>query len=168
VSGMFDRVSATKCESNSTRVGNMNIIEDIKSEIRATYREPSSADLNILAALFLVLPGLIGAYKVWWKGAQSGYIWIAVGVGLALCRLVPPLFRLIHRLWLDFSVILGYFVSRILLTIIFFLVIIPTGLIMRLVGKDPMDRKLDPAAATYWQRREPEPDQSIERYERQF
>jgi len=146
----------------------MNIIEDIKSEIQATYREPSSRDLNILAALFLVLPGLIGAYLLWWKGVQTGYIWIGVGLGLALCRLIPPLFRMIHRLWLDFSIILGYFVSRILLTIIFLLVITPTGLIMRIAGRDPMERKLDPTAATYWQRREPEPDQSLERYERQF
>jgi hypothetical protein len=75
---------------------------------------------------------------------------------------------MVYRLWVSFSVILGYFVSRLLLTIIFVVVMVPTGLIMRVVGKDPMDRKLDPQATTYWKKRDPQTDSGIERYERQF
>ncbi len=146
----------------------MNIIQEIKDEIRAAYRDPSSRDLNMLALLFLVIPGVIGAYQLFLKGSRSGYVWMAVGLVLCLCRLIPPLFRLIYRLWLSFSVVLGYFISRILLTIIFFLVIMPTGLTMRLFGNDPMERKLDPAAPSYWQKKEPQEDNSIARYEKQF
>jgi hypothetical protein len=145
----------------------MNIVREIRDEIQTIYREPTNRDLNILAILFFVLPSAIGLVWVFWKGSQSGYYWIAAGIALALCRAVPPLFRWIHRVWISFSVILGYFISRILLTIIFFVVIIPTGFLMRLFGKDPMDRKLDPAEETYWIKREVEqPDP--ERYERQF
>jgi hypothetical protein len=146
----------------------MNIIQEIKEEMRAAYRDPSTRDLNVLALLFLVIPALIGAYQLFLKGSSSGYVWMAAGLVLCLCRLIPPLFRAIYRVWLNFSVILGYFISRILLTIIFFVVIMPTGLLMRLFGKDPMDRKLDPAASSYWQKREPQEDASIARYERQF
>lgn len=146
----------------------MGIIAEIKEEIRAAYREPTSRDLTILAALFLVIPGLIGSYLAFWKGSYSGYYWIGVGAGLAVLRLIPPLFRRIYRIWLSFSVILGYFVSRIILTLIFVLVMIPTGIIMRLVGKDPMDRKWDPTAASYWIKREEQPEQTVERYEKQF
>jgi hypothetical protein len=46
----------------------MNIIQEIRDEIKAAYREPSSRDLNILALLFLVIPGLIGAYQLFLKG----------------------------------------------------------------------------------------------------
>jgi len=70
--------------------------------------------------------------------------------------------------WISLAVILGYFVSRILLTIIFFLVMLPTGLLMRLFAKDPMDRKLDPDAPTYWIKREEPSDTSVKRYEKQF
>ncbi len=146
----------------------MGIIAEIKEEIRAVYREPTSRDLTILAALFLVIPGLIGSYLAFWKGSYSGYYWLGVGVGLAVLRFIPPLFRRIYRIWLSFSVILGYFVSRIILTLIFVLVVIPTGIIMRLVGKDPMERKWDSAAPSYWIKRDEQPEQTVERYEKQF
>ncbi|MBI5250409.1 MAG: hypothetical protein HY912_13025 [Desulfomonile tiedjei] len=146
----------------------MNIIQEIKDEIRAVQRVPSSRDLTILAALFLVLPGVIGSFLLLWKGSGTGWVWIVAGAALAACRLIPPLFQAIYNLWIGLSIVLGYFVSRILLTVIFFLVITPTGLIMRVLGKDPMERSLDPGATTYWRRKEQEADTSIERYEKQF
>lgn len=146
----------------------MSIITEIRDEIKAASVEPSSRDLTKLAALYLIIPGLIGCYLLFWKGAASGRWWIAAGVVLAVTRLVPPLFRFIYRLWVSLAVILGYFVSRILLTLIFFLVMLPTGLLMRLLGKDPMERKLDPGAPTYWIKREEPTDTSLKRYEKQF
>lgn len=146
----------------------MNVIQEIRDEIKAASVEPSSRDLTKLAALYLIVPGLIGAYLILWKGAASGRWWIAAGVVLAASRLIPPLFRAIYRVWIAIAVILGYFVSRLLLTLIFFLVLLPTGLLMRLFGKDPMDRKLDAAAPTYWIKREEPPETSLKRYEKQF
>jgi Saxitoxin biosynthesis operon protein SxtJ len=146
----------------------MNIREDIRSEIRAAQREPSSRDLTILALLFLLLGTAVGGYQLLWKGAAAGWYWIIAGVVLCLFRLITPLFRGVYRVWLAFSVILGYFVSRILLTIIFFLVITPMGLIFRVIGKDPMERKLDRKAISYWTQKEQEANPSVERYEKQF
>jgi hypothetical protein len=146
----------------------MNIIEDIRSEIRAVQREPSSRDLTILALLFLLLGTAVGGYQLLWKGAAAGWYWIIAGTVLCLFRLITPLFRGFYSLWLAFSVILGYFVSRILLTIIFFLVITPMGLIFRVIGKDPMERKLDRKAISYWSKKEQEANPSTERYEKQF
>jgi hypothetical protein len=146
----------------------MSIITEIKEEIQSVRREPSIRDLNILALIFLVLPAAYGGLQVFLKGNSKGYVWIGVGLALGFCRLIPPLFRTIYHFWVGLSVVLGYFVSRILLSIIFFLVMTPTGFIMRLMGKDPMDRRMDPAAATYWSQRTQEPDTSIERYEKQF
>jgi hypothetical protein len=145
----------------------MNIVHEIREEIRAASRIPSSRDLTILALLFLVIPGLIGAYLLW-KGSSNGWIWITIGTSLAISRLVSPLFLLIYKIWVGFSVILGYFVSRILLTLIFFLLITPIGLLMRLTGKDPMERKIDKDAASYWMAKEQESDLTIDRYEKQF
>lgn len=145
----------------------MNIIKEIKEEINFAFVEPSDKDLNILALLFLVVPAIIGGLSLW-KGSPKGWYWIGAGLGLALLRLIPPLFRAIYRGWVCLSITVGYFVSRIILTIIFFLVMTPLGLIMSLFGKDPMERKLDPDAPWYWIAREQEKDQSVERYEKQF
>ncbi len=146
----------------------MGIIHDIKEEIQAVQKEPTNRDLTILALLFLGILTVIGAYQYFWKGSPSWYYWIVVGVVLAALRLIPPLFRRLYGLWLGFSVILGYFVSRIILVITYFVAVLPIGLMMRITGKDPMERKLDPQASTYWTKREQEEDLSIERYERQF
>lgn len=146
----------------------MNVIEEIREEIRAVLVEPSNRDMNILALLFLGIGCAIGAYVLFWKGSSNGYFWAAGGAALGACRAVPPLFRRIYRFWVGFSIVLGYFVSRMLLTIIFFIVVLPTGIIMRMAGKDPMERKRDPEAATYWNQKEPEAETGIERYEKQF
>ena len=58
----------------------MNIIQEIKEEMRAAYRDPSTRDLNVLALLFLILPALIGAYQLFLKGSSSGYVWMAAGL----------------------------------------------------------------------------------------
>ncbi|HMK35124.1 MAG TPA: SxtJ family membrane protein [Desulfomonilaceae bacterium] len=145
----------------------MDIIRDIKEEIRAVRREPTSRDLTILALLFFVIPSAIGGFMLW-KGAANGWIWIIAGACLGVSRVIGPFFKALYKLWVTLSIILGYFVSRILLTIIFFIVITPMGLIMRILGKDPMDRKLDPNAATYWSPKEREEDTSVNRYEKQF
>ena len=146
----------------------MGIIQDIKEDMRAVEKEPTSRDLTILALLFLGILTVIGAYQYFWKGSDSWYYWVGVGVVLAALRLIPPVFRQLYRLWLRFSVILGYFISRIILVITFFVAVLPIGILMRMFGKDPMDRKLDPQASSYWAKREDEEDYSIERYERQF
>jgi len=61
---------------------------------------------------------------------------------------------------------IGLVVSFTVMLIIYFLVITPIGVAMRLVGRDPMRRKLDPAAGSYWIKRTPPAD--VRRYYRQF
>ena len=118
--------------------------------MRAAWKEPSSRDLNVLALLFLVIPSVIGSYTAFWKGSSNGYVWIAAGIVLALSRIIPPLFRGIYRVWFGFSIVLGFFVSRLILTMVFWFIITPMALIMRVIGKDPMERKFDPNAGSYW------------------
>jgi hypothetical protein len=52
---------------------------------------------------------------------------------------------------------IGWVVTHVLLTAIYFAVFTPIGLALRLAGRDPMTRRLDPAATTYWIRRERTP-----------
>ena len=61
----------------------------------------------------------------------------------------PPALRYVHWIWVRIGLALGWINSRIILTILFFLVIVPMGLVMRAMGRDPVARKLDPEASTY-------------------
>jgi hypothetical protein len=48
----------------------------------------------------------------------------------------------------------GSVVSQVLLAVVYFVVVTPLALVMRASGRDPLERRLDPAAPTYWIRRD--------------
>lgn len=50
--------------------------------------------------------------------------------------LLPVALKPIQKLWMSFAIIVGWFMSRVLLTILFYLVVTPIGLVSRLFGKD--------------------------------
>lgn len=93
-----------------------------------------------------------------------------MGVVLVILPLVafaPTLLRPVFKLWLKIAHAIGWFNTQVLLTIVFILVFIPTGLLMRLFRKDPMNRKML-AEETYWEPYELEGLKDRNRYERQF
>jgi hypothetical protein len=79
---------------------------------------------------------------------------IALGF-LAVSLIAPPLLGPLNRLWLKFGALLHSITSPIILGIMFYLVILPIGLIMRLLGKDFLRLRFDNSASSYWIRREP-------------
>lgn len=92
---------------------------------------------------------------------------LAIGVvGAAGALVSAPLGATLYRGWMFAALPIGWTVSATLMGIVFFLVITPIGLIMRALGKDPMFRRPDPAAATYWIPHRQETDRK--RYFRQF
>lgn len=61
---------------------------------------------------------------------------------------------------------IGFVVSVIVMLALYFLVITPIALVFKLIGKDPMNRRFEPQAPTYWIRRRP--PENVRRYFRQF
>jgi hypothetical protein len=77
----------------------------------------------------------------------------AAFLGVALGR--PSLLAPLNRLWTRFGLLLHRVVNPIVMGAIFYLAITPFGVAMRLVGKDPLRRRFDRAAASYWIDRAP-------------
>ncbi len=74
--------------------------------------------------------------------------WIAVLLLIpALIR--PKLLYPIYVAWVKVGLYLGWINSRIILSVIFYLLIFPTGIVLSLFGKDPMYRKLEAEAKSY-------------------
>jgi hypothetical protein len=117
--------------------------------------------------LFMTIFFLVAAYlfwkgkPVWWVGVVCAGIFGGAGL------LTPSLLRVPHKLWMQFAGILGWVNTRVLLSIFFFIVLTPVGVVMRLFGRDPLARRLSKESATYWEKREgPAPDRS--RFENLF
>jgi len=67
----------------------------------------------------------------------------------------PTLLTGLNKLWIKLGLLLGKVVSPIALGILFYIIITPIGLLIRINGKDPLRLKFDPNAKSYWIPREP-------------
>jgi hypothetical protein len=67
----------------------------------------------------------------------------------------PQVLAPLNRGWTRFGLLLHKITNPVTLGLVFFLAVTPTALIMRAMGKDPLRRRLDPAARTYWIDRRP-------------
>jgi len=79
----------------------------------------------------------------------------------------PPLTRPVFAVWMILARILGYVNTHILLALVFYTLFTAIGGVMRIFGRDPLDRAWQPELNSYWQRRET-PLLPHDHYERQF
>lgn len=85
------------------------------------------------SGLALVLICMI-CYLVW---KHQFLILLAIAF-LLVAMTYPPIYRPFAKLWFGLSIALGTVVSKIILTIVFYVVVLPVGLIRRALGKDAM------------------------------
>lgn len=111
---------------------------------------------------------LIITFVLWYLGKTSFIYFGAVGgLFIIISYIAVPLLRPFHKLWMTLALILGWFMSRVILIILFYLVMTPIGLFAKLIGKRFLELKIDKKTATYWEKRESISKQPID-YERQF
>jgi hypothetical protein len=131
-------------------------------------RNPSRRQLAVFGLLWLVFFGILGHTVQRRTGLHwaAWSVWaLAVAVPVA-GWLVPPILRMAY-LGLSYATApIGIVVSFVILAVIYYLVLTPTGLLMRLLGHDPLSRHFDPDARSYWVEREAL--RSADRYFRQF
>ena len=73
-----------------------------------------------------------------------------------LAFVAPKVLVLPNKLWFKFGLLLGSIIAPIVMAMIYFITVLPTGIIMRLLGKDLLKQKLDNDAKSYWiERSEP-------------
>jgi hypothetical protein len=127
-------------------------------------RELRQFTLIWFPACFAVVGAGLAYYRSAWTAAAV--VW---GVGLVLTVagwLRPSFMRLVFVGWMTAVYPIGWAVSHLMLATIFYLVITPVGFLRRWLGGDPLERRFDRAAPTYWVAHNPGGDAA--RYLRQF
>lgn len=131
--------------------------------------KPNARELRMFAALLMLF--CVGVAGFWnWKSGQAIGPLILIGVSWAVSLiglLIPSAIRWLYVSWMLATFPIGWAISHLLLAAIFFGVIMPIGLFLRMLGRDPMQKSFDRLATTYWIARSSEPTDS-RRYFRQF
>jgi hypothetical protein len=118
----------------------------------------------LLPGLFALAGGAVRSGVDPWTVATA--LW-AVGVLAAgMVWISPEAGRRLYEGWMLAALPIGWTLSHLVLGAVYYLVLTPIGLVMRLMGRDPMLRRFDRAAKSYWIERSPRADPS--RHFRQF
>ncbi len=146
--------------------------------LHAIEWNPTRRQLRIFALTGTAVLGLLGLWA-WTRQAifgvglspesaevLAGGLW-GVAAALAVMAVAyPPLLRPLHVAVSIVTFPIGFVVSHVLLAVVFFLVLTPVALVMRLIGRDTLTRCFEPDATSYWQPTETPTDPK--RYFRQF
>lgn len=162
VLGNFLVEKAAFCDSAS-RSGDFPIADERRP---ALLQEKSPSTLRrfgfTTGLAFLLLGGLLHFRH---HGAGRPFSAIAALL-LLLAALAPRWLRFLYRPWMRLAEIIGSITSRLILSILFFLVVTPIGWLQRLFGKRPLEFNFKTGDTTYWKRRSGRP--TSEDYEKQF
>lgn len=113
---------------------------------------PSRRDLLWFGPILLAFVGIAGAIATWRFGAPGVGRAIA-GIGLPLVLVyfaLPPTRIPIYRLYMAVFFPVGWTISHLVLLVLFFAIVTPTALLMRLFRYDPMKRRAEPERDSYW------------------
>jgi len=130
--------------------------------------EPTARELRYFGLLLAAFFGVVGIVALWrWHTpVAAGLSWsLALMVACAYYTL-PPLRRPLLLTWRAMLRPLEQTVSYLVLAIAYYLVFTPVGLVLRLLGRDPLVRGFEPQSQSYFVRRQSESDPA--RYFRQF
>ena len=129
---------------------------------------PSKKELRTFGLCALAFLALAG----WIVFRRSGSVPVGAsvaGVGLLLAGLGLTVPQALRPVWVVLMVVnypIGWVITHVVMAIIFYLVVTPVGVIMRLTGRDPMERAFDRSAKSYWKPRRT--DSGSARYFRQY
>jgi hypothetical protein len=132
-------------------------------------RKKSEERLALEFAFLLTGLGAVSAgIALWRHHAARAWIFGAIGVAAPLLALaVKPLWLAFFRSWMKLAEGMGWVTTRVILTLFFFLVLTPVGLLRRAMGRPTLDTRWKDGKISYWVPKEPiEP--TIERYAKRF
>jgi len=139
----------------------ISILEDI-GKIKSGKKELREFAFTIGAAL-VVLSGIaLGRGK-----GSCAYLFVSGVIFAGLGAAAPHVLKPLQKAWMAFSVVIGFFMSRLVLAVLFYVVVTPIGLLIRLLGKDMLDQRTSKDRPSYWRER-PVSMKPRESYENQY
>jgi hypothetical protein len=120
------------------------MIEEIKNI------KSGKGELRQFGLTFGIVLGLLGCLFLWRQKEWYYYLIIFSIVSLLLGVFMPTLLKPVQKVWMTLALLIGWCMTRVILSVLFYLVVTPIGLLARLCGKDFLGRKIDSNMNSYW------------------
>lgn len=131
------------------------------------YQKPGVNELRKFGLLFgvffilvlgILIPILGKGFSTLFSdpGLWPHWPWVTGGIVIAWAFIHPASLYLLQRPWMKFADVAAWVNTRIIMILLFYLIILPTGFIMRLFGYDPMRRNIDKQLKSYRNDRKPQ------------
>ena len=116
-----------------------------------------------LGIILLLISGFL-----FWKEKESYQIFSGIGITLSLIAIaIPSVLKPVYWMWMIFGIILGWFMTRVILSLLFYVLFTSIGLTLRFFGKQFLELRWDKSKESYWNFRTNENLQN-KNYEKQF
>jgi len=136
--------------------------EDIKSS-KSKRNELRKFGVTIAIAL-----SVIGVLIFWRQKDYYKYFFIISVLFLFPALFMPTILRPVHKSWMMLSVKIGWFMNRVILIALYYLILTPIGLVMRILGKNFLNAEFTrDSSESYWIPKDSERTEKRD-YERQF
>jgi len=105
-------------------------------------------DFGLLAAAVVGI--MFGLFLPWLRESSfPAWPWSIAGALAVWAAAAPLTLKPSYRLWMKLGLLLGRITTPVILALVFFLVVVPMAIGMRIMGRDPMARQIDRNAETY-------------------
>lgn len=137
------------------------IVEEIKNI------KSGKSDLRQFGITMGIVLILFGGLFLWRDKDYYIYLFIIAAAFIIPGLVLPIVLKPVHKVWMTISIILGWIMTRVILSILFYLVVTLTRGLARLFGKQFLDLKIDKNVSSYWISKE---EQKLNKsdYEKQF
>ena len=140
----------------------MKLIDEIKT-IESSPKKLMEFGLTI----GIVLALFVGVS--WWKHREINEWWaVTAGIFILLAFLRSKLLYYPQKAWMTLALLMGWGMSKIILSIIYFVMMTPISIYLKFSGKDLLDRKIEKNVSSYWKLHASESNDSSQSYENQF
>lgn len=120
------------------------MLEEVKN-IKSKKRELRNFGIT-LGIIFLVISGFL-----FWKEKDSLTLFIAISITWFFTAIViPSVLKPVYWIWMIVGIVLGWLMTRVILSFLFYLVFTPIGLILRFFGKQFLELSWDNSKESYW------------------
>ena len=134
-------------------------------ELKALHGEPK--DFRQFGITVGIAFGLLGGLLLWRGNDLALYSFIISGILILFGAVVPRALKYPYRVWMSFALILGAVMTRVIMSIVFFLVVTPIGIVLQWTRKGTHWKGFDTEASSYWIPREKRTENTT-RYTKQF